>query len=94
MGQCGENGGEGRADAAALAGGVGGAGGSRAGRQAAPDSQEVGEADTSQVRAPQQICPGECGINQSWARNNTAATMCPCFQATKLLVIALLPYSL
>ena len=32
--------------------------------------------------------------SQSWARNNTVATMWPCFQATQLLVTALLQYSL
>ena len=31
---------------------------------------------------------------QNWARDNTAATTWPCFQATQLLVIALLLYSL
>ena len=29
-------------------------------------------------------------FTQSWARDNTAATMWPCFQAKKLLIIALL----
>ena len=29
------------------------------------------------------------GCQQSWERHNTAATRCPCFQATELLVITL-----
>ena len=32
--------------------------------------------------------------NQSWARNNSVATMWPCFQGTKLFVIAILLYLL
>ena len=31
---------------------------------------------------------------QSWARDNSVATICPCFKVTKLFVIAILLYLL
>ena len=42
------------------------------------------------IRLEQKYCPHYWHSKQSWARDNSVATMCPCYQATKLLVIAIL----